>query len=478
MFDMTKLSYKNTYFCSKITEMNLPLSFIEQTKPLLGEQWPAFEKALGEPSPVSVRLNPIKSQHKKLVDSLEHVPWSEYGFYLPTRPSFTFDPLFHAGVYYVQEASSMFLEQVFLQYVSGSVRVLDLCAAPGGKSTHIASLIDENSLLVSNEVIASRANILLDNVVKSGYDNVVVTNNDPSAFSHMNSLFDVVLVDAPCSGEGMFRKDADSIAEWSVGNVQLCCERQQRILSDVWPSLKDGGLLIYSTCTYNLAENEHNVRWIIDDLGAEILELEVDEDWNVTSSLSVEQLSVNRFLPHKTKGEGFFLAVLRKTSEEEIMSRKKNKKGKPISVPDGLSNWLIDPEKYSFQEINGRWRAYRSQVNEFLSLVDRLKILNAGILLGEQKGKDLIVSHSLALSNRLSPDAFTTLNVSREVAINYLRKEPVFFPDAPKGYLLLQYEDSPIGFVKNLGNRSNNLFPNEWRIRSGNVPQDSFVWLK
>ncbi|MBP1616873.1 MAG: tRNA and rRNA cytosine-C5-methylase [Bacteroidetes bacterium] len=464
--------------------MNLPLSFIQHTQSILGDQWEAFEKALSAPSPVSIRLNPVKARSKSFAtDGITPVPWSEFGFYLPVRPPFTFDPLFHAGVYYVQEASSMFVEQVFRQHVSGSVRVLDLCAAPGGKSTHIASLLDGDSLLVSNEVIASRANILLDNVMKSGFDNVVVTNNDPLALGKLGAAFDVVLVDAPCSGEGMFRKDADSVFEWSDGNVQLCCERQQRIVSDVWPALKEDGLLIYSTCTYNLHENEENVRWIMDNLGAEVVELQIDENWKVTSSLSPEsKVAVSRFLPHRTHGEGFFLAVLRKTSEAEglAFSKKKDKKqkAKPIPVPAGLKQLVLHPERYAFQEINGKWRAYAPQVAAFLEQSDGLKILNAGIFLGEQKGKDLVVSHALALCNELNANAFPSENVDRKTAINYLRKEPVFLPDAPTGYVLLVYESSPIGFVKNIGNRTNNLLPNEWRIKSSYLPDQNPIWLK
>lgn len=464
--------------------MNLPLSFIQNTQSVLGDQWGAFEKALSAPSPVSIRLNPVKSLNKSFVaDDIVPVPWSEFGFYLPARPSFTFDPLFHAGVYYVQEASSMFVEQAFRQHVSGAVRVLDLCAAPGGKSTHIASLIGRDSLLVSNEVIASRANILLDNVMKSGFDNVIVTNNDPQALGKLGAVFDVVLVDAPCSGEGMFRKDADSVAEWSDGNVHLCCERQQRIVADVWPSLKEGGLLIYSTCTYNLHENEENVCWIMDKLGAETLELYADQNWNVTPSLLAgSSIAASRFLPHRTLGEGFFMAVLRKTSEaeESPVSKKKDKrrKPKPAPVPAGLQRLVLHPERYAFREINGKWRAYPPQVSAFLEQAESLKILNAGILLGEQKGKDLVVSHALALSNDLNRSAFPVENVDRQTALNFLRKEPVVLPDAPTGYVLLAYEDSPIGFVKNIGNRANNLLPNEWRIKSSHLPEQNEVWLK
>jgi NOL1/NOP2/fmu family ribosome biogenesis protein len=281
----------------------------------------------------------------------------------------------------------------------------------------------------------------------------------------------------------MFRKDVDSVSEWSEGNVKLCYERQQRIVSDVWPSLKEGGLLIYSTCTYNLHENEENVRWIMDKLGAEIVDLQVDEKWNLTPSLSADsKLAVSRFLPHRTRGEGFFMAVLRKTSEAEeiaiLRKKEKKQKTKPAPVPAGLDRLVLQPARYTFQQINGKWRAYPPQVFAFLEQSEGLKILNAGILLGEQKGKDLVVSHALSLSNELNTKAFPLKNVDRQTALNYLRKESIVLPDAPMGYVLLTYEDSPIGFVKNMGNRVNSLLPNEWRIKSSHSPEQNYIWLK
>lgn len=455
--------------------MILPEDFIARTKPLLNKDWDKFLEALQEEPPVSIRINTSKASGFHNVG--EEVPWSSSGFYLDKRPQFTFDPLFHAGCYYVQEASSMFVGQAIRQYIDGDVKVLDLCAAPGGKSTLIADLISENSLLVSNEVIRSRANILAENMAKWGKPNVVVTNSDPSAFSKLNGFFDVLVVDAPCSGEGMFRKDPNAISEWSVNNVRLCQERQRRILADVWTSLKIGGILIYSTCTYNIEENEENVQWIRDELGADILPLNIQENWQISPSL-MKGIPAYRFYPHKTKGEGFFLAVLRKTNEETDQSHpRKNKQDKDkkskIDLPIEYKNYIKDKERFTFYQKGDAWYAFPSSLYDNLYLLrQHLNITSEGICLGEFKGKDFIPSQSLTLSNHLNNNTFPIYSLDWQTAISYLRKEAISLENQPKGYMLLIYNDIPLGFVKNIGNRANNIYPQEWRIRSSNIPQE------
>ena len=259
----------------------MPVSFTDVMKVQLGSEWEDFAAAHGVAPPVSIRLNPRKPREQ---DFQGPVPWSLYGRYLAQRPSFTFDPAFHAGAYYVQEASSMFLEQAFLQ-IGGSTEeliVLDLCAAPGGKSTHLLSLMSSDSVLVSNEVIRSRASILSENIQKWGHHNAVVTSSDPQYFTALDSLFDIVVVDAPCSGEGLFRKDPAAIGSWSPENIALCARRQQRILEDVWPAIKSGGYLIYATCTYNQQENEENLSWLLSRGDAESVAIRINPGWNVT----------------------------------------------------------------------------------------------------------------------------------------------------------------------------------------------------
>ena len=466
--------------------MNLPQAFIERTRQLLGEeQYPAFQEALGTEVPVSIRPNRKKCD---LPVEGEAVPWAPSGVYLKSRPTFTFDPLFHAGCYYVQEASSMFVERVLREYVKEPVVMLDLCAAPGGKSTLCRSALPEGSLLVANEVMHNRSQILAENLVKWGSPEVIVTNNDPADFTDLTHLFDVILTDVPCSGEGMFRKDQVAVDEWSIENVDICWQRQRRILTDIWPSLKPGGLLIYSTCTFNREEDEDNVAWIAKELGADVLEVPTDESWGITGNLTGGGFPVYRFLPHKVKGEGFFLAVLRKHEGEceETPSRKlktpsrmdKKKKGKdnkqPLSVPKEAKEWLASASDYSLAMKDTQVVAFpKAYQDEYALLQQTLKVIHAGITLGEIKGKDLIPHHSLAMSTALAEDVFPKAEVSYEQAIAYLRKEGLILDaDVPRGYVLLTYQQMPLGFVKNIGNRANNLYPQEWRIRSGYLPEE------
>lgn len=463
--------------------MNLPQSFVERTRQLLGdEQYPLFEQALGTEVPVSIRPNRMKCN---LPVAGEPVPWAPSGIYLEKRPTFTFDPLFHAGCYYVQEASSMFVERVLREYVQEPVVMLDLCAAPGGKSTLCRSALPEGSLLVANEVMRNRSQILAENLMKWGHPEVVVTNNDPADFTDLTHLFDVILTDVPCSGEGMFRKDQVAVDEWSLENVDICWQRQRRILSDIWPALKPGGLLIYSTCTFNREEDEDNVAWIARELGADMLEVPVEEAWGITGNLIGDSFPVYRFLPHKVKGEGFFLAVLRKHAGEvetvEPRAEKKKKGGKDVkgkapqlSVPKEAKDWLQIPGDYQLT-INGTNVQAFPKLHEtvYTLLQQYVKVIHAGITLGEMKGKDLIPHHSLAMSTALADGAFPKAEVTYEQAIAYLRKESlVLDAGIPRGYVLLTYQNIPLGFMKNIGNRANNLYPQEWRIRSGYLPEE------
>lgn len=463
-----------------MTAMNLPDEFTSRTKSLLGDQWDQFCIALNQETPVSIRINKDKTAND--IRHLANVPWYDKGYYLNGRPQFTFDPLFHAGCYYVQEASSMFIGQIFEQYADNNIRVLDLCAAPGGKSTLIADIIDTDSLLVSNEVIRSRSNILAENMIKWGNPNVVVTNNDPEHIGRLNGFFDIILVDAPCSGEGMFRKDENAITEWSVENIKLCKERQQRILADIWPALKEGGILIYSTCTYNKDENEGNVVWMQDELGGEVLPVVTKEEWNISPSM-VEGIATYRFFPHKTKGEGFFCAVLRKNTESgisELRRKTKNHKDnkKKINLPTEYKEYLLAEGTFAFYPKGESWYGVPNGLHEDISYLNsQLNLISEGICIGEFKGKDFIPDQSLAHSCCLNKEAFTCYEIDWKTAIAYLRKEALVLPDQPKGYILLTYKDKPLGFVKNIGNRANNLYPQEWRIRSANIPEKEVAIL-
>ena len=435
--------------------MQLPEAFIIRTKSLLGNEWAAFERALNEESPVSIRLNPRKINPELLSETLplsESIPWAVDGYYLNNRPSFTLDPLFHAGCYYVQEASSMTLEHFVLNYFPYPVKVLDLCAAPGGKSTHLSALLKNESLLVANEVIRSRANILSENQIKWGNPNTFVTNNDPAKIGKsLPAFFDVIVADLPCSGEGMFRKDSAAVAEWSINNVRLCAERQRRIIADIWPALKPGGILIYSTCTYNQEENEENLDWICYKLNAELLE------------------EPRRLMPHKMKGEGFFIAGIRKTKaavSERIVKEKIN-----IFHSSPFADCFSSPDNFTFILDNSCWIAVPAILySDYLQVKNNLRILSAGVALGEIKGQDRIPAHGLAMSNALFETAFPRWEVDKETALRYLRKEVLqnIPSELPKGSVLITYKGHPLGFVKNIGTRANNLYPQEWRIRMKN----------
>jgi 16S rRNA C967 or C1407 C5-methylase (RsmB/RsmF family)/NOL1/NOP2/fmu family ribosome biogenesis protein len=442
--------------------MQLPEAFIIRTKEWLGDEWAAFEQALNEESPVSIRLNPRKIHPDLLSDALplsESIPWAVDGYYLKNRPSFTLDPFFHAGCYYVQEASSMQLEHFARNYFPRPAKVLDLCAAPGGKSTHLSALLRAESLLVANEVIRSRSSILSENIVKWGNPNTLVTQNDPSEIGRsLPGFFDVIVADLPCSGEGMFRKDSAAIAEWSVNNVRLCAERQRRIVADVWQALKPEGILIYSTCTYNREENEENLDWICRELNAESLE------------------EPRRLMPHQIKGEGFFIAGIRKKGTlNPVMAGltrypriKGKKEGNNIHPSSPFDYCLALPKDFIFIPDNTRWIAVPAvHYSDYLQIRNNLKILSAGVALGEIKGQDRIPAHALALSNTLSETAFPRWAVDRETALSYLRKEVLqnIPSELPKGYILITYKTHPLGFVKNIGTRANNLYPQEWRIR-------------
>lgn len=497
-----------------LAKIVFPAEFINEMRDSLGlARAERVLAALVEEPAVSVRVNPYKLTVEALRAHFgdlagDAVAWApEEGFYLKERPSFTLDPLFHAGAYYVQEASSMYVGGLFDQAVaalgSGGVsvsaservaglRVLDLCAAPGGKTTQLLSHLDGASLLVANEVVPARATVLAENVARWGCANVAVTSSDPSAFTPLRNFFDVVVVDAPCSGEGMFRKDERAVAEWSPDNVRLCAARQRRILADVWPALAPGGFLIYSTCTFNRFEDEDNVDWICRELGATCQEM-------------------RHFYPGEDRGEGFFAALLRKDGPQNETGPKLTAVGPPnLTVPVstiGPQNERTGSQRHSvsrkqrFQPDSGTQNgcvileahsvALLKQVSVSLAAVlpqleKQLRVIASGVAVATRKGRDLVPEADFALAvNRMSLDGLsnrtpldgqserTSLNglsyevveISREDALKFLSKDSLVLPDAPRGYLLLTHAGLGLGFVKNLGTRTNSLLPSSRRIR-------------
>ena len=444
----------------------LPLEFIDSMRQQLGSEAELLLRALETEPITSIRLN-TKLDVLTFECDTDEVPWHMDGYYLSERPQFTLDPLFHCGCYYVQEASSMFVQQALEQYVPTDSIILDLCAAPGGKSTLISEYLGREGLLLSNEVVRQRVFILSENIQKWGNGNTIVTHNTPAEYGERcKHLFDCILVDAPCSGEGMFRKDEQARSEWSPRIVKQCAERQRSILMDVWDALKPGGIMLYSTCTFNAEENEKNVEWAAETLGAEILPIDYEPDWGIT-----ETNAGYHFYPHKAKGEGFFLSVLRKNDDEVYQPYrfKTPKNTRESAHPEFLQQmraWLNNPDDWAIRYIDRFATAYPVKYKELIdSLATQLTCISTGFGLGEERGRGIAPQHSLCMAKDFRRDAYPNVELTREQALAYLRTEALNIPDAPLGLLLLTYENVPLGFAKNVGNRLNNLYPNEWRIR-------------
>ena len=395
----------------------LPDEFIQLTRQLMGdERFNRYLQSFEEEAPVSIRLNPAKrievSGKRLEVSDGEPVPWCRNGYYLKQRPNFTMDPLFHAGCYYVQEAASMFLDEVLRQITQKEPSLLcnsalDLCAAPGGKSTLLRAALPDDCVLYSNEPVRQRASILLENVTKWGYPDHYVTNAYPKDYHKARMTFDLILCDVPCSGEGMFRKDPATISEWSPQQVEKCQLLQRDIVSDAWACLNGGGLLIYSTCTFNIKENEENIRWMLSTLDdAEVIPVETRPEWNITGSLlDGFNEPVYRFIPGISRGEGLFMCVLRKRGER--------------------------------LEVRGKRNA--------------LTILSPR------------TSHLAPLKTELT----------YQQAIAYLRGEALRLPDdTPRGEVTVTFMGHALGPVKNIGSRANNLYPKPWRIKTTHIPND------
>ena len=374
--------------------------------------------------PVAIRLNPFKAAGVNLpiLEGAQPVPWSPHGRILAERPVFTLHPLFHAGCYYVQDSSAMFLGHVFRKLLASlrpGARVLDLCAAPGGKTTDLAASLRESFgddfLLVSNEVMKDRVRVLDDNVARWGDPNVVVTNVDPAAFASLGEFFDVIVADVPCSGEGMFRKDAKAEEQWSPELVRMCAARQKRILADAWPSLRKGGVLVYSTCTYEESENDDNLEWAARELGGDIVTPE-DEfpEYGVRLTRCGSLLRAG-----EVPGEGQWVGALVKNSGDAVPARA------------GL---------------------------------DSLKPLRNGIVKGEMKGRDFVPSADWALSIKYERGSYPEAGLDKPSALKYLHRDTLVLPDAPLGHVLVTYRGVPLGFVKNIGPRCNNLLPKGRKI--------------
>ena len=452
--------------------MTLSADFIAQMRAILPDEADALLAAITSTEPsVAIRVNPLKAP-AHAAPALRRVPWCDAGRYLAEREPFTFDVDFQSGRYYVQDASSMFIHHVLRHLVKEPVRYLDLCAAPGGKTTTAISALPQGSMVVANEIVNARARVLCENLQKWGAPRCVVTCNAPHHFGRLSHFFDVVAADVPCSGEGMMRKDEQARRQWSPALVKQCADLQRSIIADVWDALRPGGLLIYSTCTYNTLENEQMLAWMVHEYGAEPVAVPVPEQWHIHPAIE-GNLPCYRFMPHRTEGEGLFMAVLRKPEaprKEVRLKKAKATKAKPLPVPKEVRCRLKDADHFDFSVVNDEVVALPADMAPIMPAFADLNVMHMGVNVGAIKGKNCVPSHALALSSALNSVAFPTCEVDYLAAMAFLRGEALSLPQAPRGYVLLTYHSQPIGFVNNLGNRANNLYPKAWRVLSTHLP--------
>jgi hypothetical protein len=451
--------------------MRLPEPFVARMREELGaEQGAALCAALDTAPPTSLRWNPAKTVPEERCG--EPVPWSPEGRYLPSRPQFTLDSDLHAGAYYVQEASSQFLAHLLAEADIAGARVLDLCAAPGGKSTLYASLVGGDGLVVANEINRQRASVLADNVRRWGSGNTVVTLADPAAFGGFAGWFDVVGVDAPCSGEGMFRKLEQARAEWSAQQVGLCARRQQEIIRQAWPLLRPGGLLIYSTCTFNREENERTLEDFAAEAGGELVaaaKVACPESWGVVCG-EAGPFQTFRFYPHRARGEGFFAAVARKSFDAGGRVRTPRARRPllgPVSRRDcaELGRWLREPERMRFAAVGENFYAYSAaQYEAVRTLAESLPVICSGVAMGQLFKGTLRPDAALALYEGMARGVLPEASLDPEQIVAYLRKQELPCGLFAEGMNLVTARGRGLGFAKRIGGRVNNLYPNLMRI--------------
>ncbi len=434
---------------------SLPLSISERNLLL--------ESLQQEPT-ASIRINPSKARIAHA--SAENIPWSTHGYYLSQRPRYTSDPAFHAGAYYPQEASSMFIDHVVrsLKLHEQPITALDLCAAPGGKSTLLRSTLHPDSFLLANEVVGNRVNLLEENLLKWGIPGYAISQSDPSKFAHLGPVFDLLLVDAPCSGEGMFRKDMQALEHWSPANVEACALRQKRILEGAWPALKPGGILIYSTCTYNLSENEEQLERFAENHGVDFLEFAPADSGIVRSHAgSVEG---HRFYPHKVQGEGFFCAVMRKTNENSAITRsaKSVQRKKRFIIENEVP---CNVQHQNIADGQGRIYALRNGHMDIVELLSsQLNIIVPGHTLGQRVHGTFKPAQGMAFLAKCSFPA-ESFELNLEEALKYLSRQDVPSAVKSKTPVLVQFEKFNLGWARAQSGRLQSMYPMHWRIREG-----------
>lgn len=460
----------------------LPEAFVERCR-----QHPATadlpEVLLNTPPEISIRYNRLKGVTPTA--GADIVPWWSLGCYLDERPAFTFDPALHQGLYYVQDASSMFLANIVSRLSRDMVApvYLDACAAPGGKTTAAIDALPETALVVANEYDPKRASALVENIRRWGSASVLVTRGDTARFRHCEHMFDIIATDVPCSGEGMMRKEPRAVSQWSPHLIESCATLQREIVSNVWPAVKPGGYLIYSTCTFNLDENEHNLQWIVNTLGAIPVDLELDGQSGITGALE-GCLPCYHFIPGQVRGEGLFIAVLRKPgnsqSSHDTTAKPTKRLSKSKSMPaslttaqiSALNNMLTGDYTYELGSDGNIIALPSRHAMTMNSLADTLGgVILKGLNIATLKGRDIIPTYDLARAIDYNPEALPRVDIDRDTALDYLRRLGITIPDAPLGPVMLWYNNHPLGPVKNLGTRANNLLPAPDRILSSPPPK-------
>lgn len=457
--------------------MTLPDKFIEQIDSLIALE-PRVDGLIGAlestPASVSVRLNPrcgdAQPTHIAGEPLGERVPWCPNGYYLASRPRFTLDPAIHQGRYYVQDASSMFISHVLDTLTSDNgtepLVYLDACAAPGGKTTAAIDRLPAGSLVVANEWDFKRASILYENLSKWGYPDTIVSRGDTRRFGKLRDMFDIIAADVPCSGEGMMRKDPEAVSQWSPALVTQCAGRQREIVDNLWPALKPGGVFIYSTCTFNRAENEEMVAYIADTYDAEPVNIDASAFPGILPGIDTPY-PCYRFMPHRVDGEGLFMAVLRKPGNppSSKTADRQRRRGNDKPASNRLPDWIpanlhvtttADGELFGLSSV---WKHHLSK------MLDALDVIMPGTHIATVKGRDYIPAQGLALSSIYRRGSLPEVDVDTDTALAYLHRDTITLPDGtPRGFVLLTHGGYPLGWVKNIGNRSNNLYPPQWRI--------------
>jgi len=446
--------------------MQWPEAFVKRITSRLGAESDMLFQALEAAPVTAVNLHPHKFNRALTLPAL---PWNQHGVILTERPAFFLDPWWHAGAYYTQEPGSQLIRAVLDQLpLPEEPWVLDLCAAPGGKSVLIANFLQGRGALLSNEVIRKRVPVLHENLARNGFANTAISSLDPNELGVCPDLFDLIFVDAPCSGEGMFRKHVQASEQWTPELVRFCALRQQRILTDIWPALKPGGFLIYSTCTLNETENEDNLRFLLEQFDAAAVELTFPHTWNMEPGSAPTACWYS--WPHKSGSEGFFLGVVQKKQSGKAALAEKPLPAARVNIPQA---WLSDTAPAPHLLPKQQPALMNAALASLLPSLGKAQqgIVYAGTPLGEWIGNKFKPTPELALSVHVNPDSALPLNLAQ--AISFLCGDGVLPKTDTPGWYPLSYEGLGLGWINHLGKRSNNAWPQAWRIRqrpAGDIP--------